>query len=439
MKAKSLSLLYEPEPLPWLKHPNERRAFSFFLERSAPILSGALDYGFWSSLIPRMAESNMVIRYAIFAMSHFWEHPVRSSANGRLHAHPLTRKHLSALDWHSKALSASRSQSDTADPAGVMLQCTLLSGLEFQQNNFQAGLRLIHTVFTMLAPLLTVGCHGLQSTSVENYVDVLVHMTMRSSSLVFTSWDDLNIRSSPRSCLDDLQTAVFNTICIVYAGLKDAYLAQRSNAGAYIDRLLLKFTEMNYSLRSTKYRLGDMTACVDEHLRPKIKALRDYCDIGLAWLDSLSNSTHLQEDSTEMLANILNHAKTIEAQAHLLYPTAASTNYFHQMAILPPAYLVVAFAPNADLRADALKLTRWKTKYAPDTQLHAIVISLELGYVESTDPPLKNMSQVYHGQAYQPQMLHKVYQIPIQQSAPTWQPPEPLYSVPIQTLGFMKI
>jgi len=435
-KSNSPRLLPELEPLPWLMYRGEKRAFIYFLEQSAPILSGALDYGFWNVLVPRMAESNMVVRYAIFAISHFWENPVRSHSNGLASIHPISRKHLSALEWHAKALSANRMQSDAKATTDIMLKCTLFSALEFQQNNFQSGLRLIRIVFTMLAPLLTTGGSSPQSMPADDVADMLVQMAMRNSSLVLTLWDDHGIAPAPDSPLDNVQAAVYRAMLMVYAGLKDTYLARLSNARTCIDRLLLTYTQIRYSLRMLKDRLGAIGTIADGTSSHRVQALREYCDISLAWLDSLSNTALLHQDAAEYLAEVLMRTSSIEAQAHLFYPIAASTTFFHQMAILPAAYLVAVFATNAGLRADALALMKWKRREASKAQPPAIVMSLEGDVVDSIERPFTDRFQLRHEPTHQPQILYKIYQIPIQPSAPVWQPPKPVDTEPIQTSGF---
>lgn len=383
-----------------------------------------------------MAESNVVVRYAIFAISHFWENPIRSHSNGLINIHPISRKHLSALEWHAKALSADRTQSDVNATADVMLKCTLFSALEFQQNNFRSGLRLIRTVFTMLAPLLTAGCCSPQSTPANDAIDMMVHMAMRSSSLVLTLWDDVAIKTAPDFSLDDVQTAVHRAMLMVYAGLKDNCLARLGRAPTYTERLLLRYTQIRHSLHMLKDRLVTLGALVDAESIHRVQALREYCDISLAWLDSLSSTTNSHQDAAEYLADLLNRTRTIEAQAHLLYPSAASTTFFHHMVILPAAYLVTVFATNTELRADALALMRWNGIETSKAQTPAIVMSLEGGVVDSTECPFAKTTQVGAKQPPQPQLLYKVYEIPMQPLHLEWQPPVPVYTQPIRTLGF---
>jgi len=62
-------------------------------------------------------------------------------------------------------------------------------------------------------------------------------------------------------------------------------------------------------------------------------------------------------------------------------------------------------------------------------------MSLEGAIVDSADSAFENMVQVYHRQTDQPQVLHKVYHIPMLSPEPIWQPPEPLFAEPIQTLN----
>lgn len=420
---------------PWLTHPGERRAFSFFLQQAVPTLSGAFDSDLWSVLVPRMAESNAVVRYAIFAMAHFWEHPVRSIREGQVHIHPLTQKHLAALNWQSKALSTDLVHGSYDSTSDVLMKCILFLSLEFQQNNFRAGMRLFHIVFTMLAPHLTTGCLGAQAAPVDDVIRTLMPMAMRSPCLIFTSWDDICVETPLTSSLDDIQAAVFRGLCTVYAGLKDVYLARKSDAQAHIDRLNLKQAQTKRILRTLKDYLTESTEAKGRSSCSRPSALKDYCNIALSWIDLLANTSHLScNTSVEFLNLILQHTRAIESQSDTLYPHAASTTFSHEIIVRPPAYLVAVFAPNTHLRATALAMLG-QTKAGSNTRLHAIVMSLEGAIVDSADSAFENMVQVYHRQTDQPQVLHKVYHIPMLSPEPIWQPPEPLFAEPIQTLN----
>ncbi|KAK5940367.1 hypothetical protein PMZ80_007787 [Knufia obscura] len=430
-KSKSPSPNNSITPQAWLNFSSERRAFSFFLQRVVPALSGALDSGLWSVLVPRIAASSAVVRYTIFAIAHFWEHPVRRIEDGQIDICPLSQKHLAALTWQSKALSTDLAQTGQADTSDVLLKCVLFASLEFQQNNFRAGLRLIRTAFAMLAPYLTAGCSGMQASLSDEIVCTLLPVLMRSSCVIFTSWEDVCTGLPSTTSIEDLQAAVFRGLRTVYAGLKDVYLARRSNLHDQIDRLHMKQAQTKYTLQSLKDCLSGIMEIKAESPHSAARALHDYCSIGLSWVDFLTNiSESACNNSVDFLSLILQHTRRIESDANTLYPHAVSTTFFRDMTIRPLAYLVAVFAPNVQLRTKALAMLG-HTKASPNAQLHAIVMSLEGGIIDAAHPSFKNMYQVDYGPTQQPQVLHKVYDIPMLSSEPAWQHPEPLYAEPV--------
>ena len=385
----------EIDPRSWLSTPQEQRAFDYYLQQVAPVMSGALDFDLWSVLLPRMAHSNAVVRYAIFAISSFWENPIRL-----------------ALSWYANAISAGRAQSSDEAKGDILLRCTLFASLEFQQNNFIAGLKLLRTVFTMLAPFLTDDRHFSNSLTADKVVRTVLPMALRSSSLVFTSWEDQELAVSSHSSLDDLQIAVFRSLLAVWAGLKDMYLAKRANIHTHIARLVLMQTQERFQLSMLKDQIADKP--VRDKSMWRCQALQEYCDIGLSWLDMLTREMHVQPDaSIDFLITVLRQTSLIESRAETLYTAAASTTFFHEMIISPSAYFVAIFARNQELRAQALALMRRKAHVNHNSQLHAIVTSLDCAAIAEKDIALKNMFRVYHFQGEEPRTMNITYDLPI--------------------------
>lgn len=135
---------------------NERRSFDFYLQRTAPILSGALDTRFWKQFIPQLSVSQPAIWDAVVAISSLTEHPPWDNSpnvQGLNYEGPVTdQAHRFALDLYSRAIS--RFISATTEPDAVLVaivSCILFICIEFLQDNpfraislFRAGRRLLN-------------------------------------------------------------------------------------------------------------------------------------------------------------------------------------------------------------------------------------------------------------------------------------------------------
>ena len=392
--------------------PEELRAFAFYLKKVAPVLAGGLDEGLWDILAPQLSRSDSAVRYCLLAISQFIEHPIRSQHNGQLSISRPSQKHLTALRWHGKALAAGRAAPDSSYSRTLLVKCVLFATLEFQQCNFRAGLDLLRTGYEVVAPTLTAS-----DTNIQNPVlRTILPMCMRSACLLFTSWDGLYIEFSSSPNLAQLQTAVFRGLCTVYANLKDTYLARKSGVATAIDRL-----------KTIRLRLVGLICTLYEHARAnpledqgtlhtEVDALQDYCKIALTWLEAAAGSS--VEALASILPSILDRVIANQQEAPTRYPAASRCSFFTEMTVIPIAYMVAIFAPDAALRTKALEVMHCKTIERPNTQLHAIVTYL--GDIANLADPIPSF-QVYAGQRDQEMGLEKVYDIRIKAPGTVWQ------------------
>lgn len=129
----------------FLENAIEGRAFSYFMERAAPILAGALDAKCWADFLPRLAANNRpTVKYSLLAISHFFEHPCGEiDGNGKPIFYPIGNRHIQGMSWYAKALEANRA-SQQQSMTDILVTCTLFSSLELQQRNYDVSVSLAH-------------------------------------------------------------------------------------------------------------------------------------------------------------------------------------------------------------------------------------------------------------------------------------------------------
>lgn len=354
---------------------DECRSWSYYHAKVAPLFAGALDEPLWSRLIPQLAASYAGIRYAIFAVSGYYEHRQQTTIH---HTSTPTERYVQALQWHGKALSANNRASLHDERKIALVMCGLLSAFEFQQNNFRGGLQLLRVIFGLVAPLLTAG-YNRDAMPGDDILDTILPVCMRNAGLLFTAWDGLDAEILPRESNDDLETATFRGLCTTYALLKDTYLAYKSEIATSIDRLLIKQGEVRAHLHSHTKRATSLLAkgVTDPAQRCRINAILEYCDIGIGWLQLTAMAAASAYNCASFLTSVLDHLEWLSQTASHTYPAASQTRYFEVMTITPVAYFAAVFAPNAELRNQALRMIDYPALESPKTQLHAIVTSLE--------------------------------------------------------------
>jgi Fungal specific transcription factor domain len=133
----------------------EGRAFSFFLQQAAPVLSGALDSDFWAQLVPQLSHSEPIIWNAVHAVSSLYEHPHVSPYPIELVVvlPAVGSHHQQALTWYNKAISNFKIyiQQKPHGSSLALLSCILFICIEFQQDNMANALALLAQGFKLLS------------------------------------------------------------------------------------------------------------------------------------------------------------------------------------------------------------------------------------------------------------------------------------------------
>lgn len=413
--AKPLS---EPSPFVWLQNSQERRAFEFYIRRAGPLLSGALDWGVWGSLVPCLAESDVTVRYIMLAISHFCEHPIRSSENGRIQVLPLDNRHVIALQWQARAISLDRQQNPRSEDSGIVLKYVLLSCHEFQQNNYRNGWRLLRVAYSLVAPLITSGCDKSSGPSATNdpILRVLIPCMMRNLCLLFNPRIRHLRQEVHLISLEEGEVNIFNLLCAVYASVKTEFFAHQSNAPTR-DRL----PNGMEALRSVLMKLRAEVFTIprtghDQVQSSRRQALHDYCNVGLYWLDVMADLAHSCSDELDFLQVLLESTKKLCVTAPTICPTAASTTFFHSFAIYPIAFFVTIFSRDPRLKSEALAILNERTHHNSMPHLLALVRKTEQHTSNhADDADMSGVFQIHHGSKDQELYVDEVYAGSIQE------------------------
>lgn len=399
-------------PVPWLTDAEERRAFDFYIQQAAPLLSSVLDAELWSSLIPRLAETDATVRYSMLAISHFCEHPIRSEEAGIIRINPLDSRHLISLRWQARALSIEKSQPWQVNTAMLILKCILLACQEFQQNKFPTGWHLARTAFTLASPLMTSGCEHRLSGAImsDEIIEVIVPTIMRNACLLFNAWDPPATYSTSTQNLDELETTIFHYLCMVFASIKDVYTTIIRGETASKERMHSRMRELEATLRSLEVNIAMLSPSQAPQQPLKCQALREYCNIGIYWLNVLGQLTDQSPDEENFLQVILDETNEMKSSAHVRYPTAAKTTYFDSFIIGPPAYFLTIFTKSASMRLEALQLLR--KEWNPDVNATLIAIvgtNVQLGESFGNHPESNSVYQIYYGSSDRDRLLYDTY------------------------------
>lgn len=346
-------------------------------------------------------------------MATFFEHPIRAVTDGNVTIHPIAERHSGGLTWHAKALSAARSQGHIT-PAQLMIRSLIFATLEFQQNNYPAGLELIRILFSAYAPLLTAGCDTIPEAPIDEAIETLLPMAMRNLCLIFSSLTDDwihvplaedYVHQPSDLTIKDLETVVFTVMRAVYAFLKDSYFAIELESATQLRQLELTRLRLSSQARALKDYLGR------HHSNSrKRNALVEYCDICLSWLglmDSVFQSPCISAQGH--LQRVFNHTQGLVLNGSTLYPTASSTTFFHEMVVTPSAYLVALLVSPGPIKEQSLKQTcRRPTAWGMSPQLTAILFSTGGTEFPSSKLQSQNVVRICHGRSYQIWVVMKV-------------------------------
>lgn len=129
---------YKPPPAPspqnqslspvpaGFESPDESRAFSYYQNRSAGILAGTVDVGFWNSLVLKLSTTEPAVRHAMLALSSMHECVETKVKNGR------DRDRTFAFREYGKAIGALQKWSPGTEPSALpLLVCILFICFEF--------------------------------------------------------------------------------------------------------------------------------------------------------------------------------------------------------------------------------------------------------------------------------------------------------------------
>lgn len=131
--------MISPQPLPSTSgSPSERRAVSFFRERTGPELSGLCDGDFWCKLVLQAAHADAGLRHAVVALAAVHEDFEGGDLNGRNATFALRQYNL-AIGKHLEVLLASNGP--TLDE--YLAPCIVFICIELMQHHYGSAVSLV--------------------------------------------------------------------------------------------------------------------------------------------------------------------------------------------------------------------------------------------------------------------------------------------------------
>ncbi|PSS03747.1 hypothetical protein BD289DRAFT_358524, partial [Coniella lustricola] len=133
---------YNLEPLLEFSAPEEKRAFYFFQNVTAPCISGELDSVFWRVIVLQISQAEPAVRHAVLAVSSLHE----GLAGGTIaHSENGTIAHATqsfALQQYNKAIARLLDQmnSPLSSPLASLLTCILFVCIEYMQGKDRESL-----------------------------------------------------------------------------------------------------------------------------------------------------------------------------------------------------------------------------------------------------------------------------------------------------------
>ena len=177
-------------PLPPTDSPEERRSFAFFLERTAPALTGFLATDFWTNLLPRACHQELSIKHALIAVSSMHEaYEPSLTSNKQKQIVTDAERHRYALKHYNHSIGHLTKLKATGDSRQsiqiTLIACVLFTCIEYLENNVDRAMAHMQSGVSILtnwrSNVRAGNCHN-QPTFVEfqAFEDSLVQMLKRA-------------------------------------------------------------------------------------------------------------------------------------------------------------------------------------------------------------------------------------------------------------------
>lgn len=155
LKSRTTSSLLAERPLSQLvgMQDNEKRAFDFFLAKTAPSLAGTLDKEFWCNQVMQLSHAEPLVLDAVMAISILYEHPqylpsfsLKGPGELQKFSAPTTlpvpdTNHARALRLYNRAIRGfkQRMEEGKATPLLALLSCVLFICIEIIRDDVMAA------------------------------------------------------------------------------------------------------------------------------------------------------------------------------------------------------------------------------------------------------------------------------------------------------------
>lgn len=116
----------------------ERRGFGYFLNNTAPELSGYYDSSFWERLLPQVSMADPALRHAVIGIGSLHE----AFANNRLDYSPDNTERSFAIKQYTKALGHLRRSlaAEIQQPLATLMSCILFVCFDSFRGHFASAM-----------------------------------------------------------------------------------------------------------------------------------------------------------------------------------------------------------------------------------------------------------------------------------------------------------
>lgn len=381
--SRSTTPVPQPEAsiLAPLHGEHERRAFHYFLHCAGPLHAGAVDAGFWTDLVPRLAQTHDFVWDVVVSLSLLTEHVLYMPQTPTVDSSGLTkiinREHGQALRCYNRAITKIRqlAEREEMDDSVLVLSCILFASVEFQQKNVKTGADMLKRCCKILTGNLTAS-HTRQNSSISHLDvhQVVAPFVLRKVTLLATLGNSIppKMLAGDKSSSNVPKTVLFGpstldeTRAHFHSLMYDCYELVRIGDFvpnmpdespdkilflSYRQSLLEKLEQWKASLTTANIQTHDAEA---DWVRSYLLMYRAVCYASLAACASRFQTAF--DEHMDQFAEIVEHA------AIYLKHSAQSTNdqlrTSFDPGVIPPLYFCATKCRQPALRREALRLMR---------------------------------------------------------------------------------
>lgn len=352
----------QPFPLPFQATETEWQAHAFYVTKASIQIGGDFDTQFWHKTIPQLGESELCVRYAIFALGSFSQH---TFARQFIREACECNDCKEGLKYYNKAISFLNKQVQVQKPQSlILLSCVLFICIESIQGQIENVKALIRHGYRVIesfdnAELDMLSSNGLM-LSLTQIFERLRIMSALFGSPIQTSFSR---KALPQAQMDNLSEARR----VLYDILNDGHHFRRQSRAikhvgyvakaemsrlyrfkdgltARLDNWRDEFFNLSHSDLNGKCHPSTKR---DQH-EAALMSLKAYYFVARIWFATALNPTEqVFHDHVENFRCVVDHASlAIRRQ----------TGFMFEAGVIPPLYFTAIKCRNPQIRRRALTI-----------------------------------------------------------------------------------